>query len=141
MVLVGTLVIFGGMFRFMLAFRARSWRRFIIWAAAGLLYIIAGVFILVDPLAASIVFTFAIAALLVFAGGIRIWLGYEMRPGPGWAWMIVSGLLTLLAGLVFSLGWPANSMWLIGMLLGVELIFEGAGFVAFGLRLQAMRPM
>lgn len=140
MVLVGTFMIFGGMFRFMLAFRARNWSRFLVWALAGLLYIAAGIVILIDPLAASVVFTFVIAALLIFAGGIRLWLGFGMRPSSGWIWMAASGAITLLAGLVFALGWPANSVWLIGMMLGVELIIEGWGFVMLGLALRGMRP-
>lgn len=139
MVLLGTLMIFGGMFRFMLAFRARGWRRFLVWALAGLLYLAAGIVILIDPLAASVVFTFVIAALLVFAGGIRLWLGFDMRPGSGWGWMVASGLITLLAGLIFAIGWPANSAWLIGMMLAVELIIEGWGFIMLGLALRGMR--
>jgi len=139
MILVATFMIFGGMFRFMLAFRARSWGRFTYWALAGLLYIAAGAVVLMDPLKASVIFTFIIAVLLVFAGGIRIWLGFGMRPDAGWIWMVLSGALTLAAGVIFAIGWPANSLWLIGMLLGIELVIEGWGFVMLGLALRAMR--
>lgn len=140
MVLVATFMIFGGMFRFMLAFRARSWRRFAIWALAGLFYIAAGAAILVNPLLASTVFTFMIAALLVFAGGMRIWLGFEARPSASWVWIVVSGAVTLLTGLVIAAGWPFNSLWVIGLFLAIELVIEGAGFIALGLGLRAMRP-
>ena len=139
MVLVATFMLFGGVFRFMLAFRARSWGRFFYWALAGLLYIAAGAIVLMDPLKASVIFTFIIAVLLVFAGGIRIWLGFSMRPDTGWTWMALSGVLTLAAGIIFAIGWPANSIWLIGMLLGIELVIEGWGFVMLGLALRAMR--
>jgi uncharacterized membrane protein HdeD (DUF308 family) len=127
MVLVATFMLFGGVFRFMLAFRARSWGRFFYWALAGLLYIAAGAIVLMDPLKASVIFTFIISVLLVFAGGIRIWLGFGMRPDAGWIWII------------FAIGWPANSIWLIGMLLGIELVIEGWGFLMLGLALRAMR--
>ena len=139
MVLVATFMIFGGVFRFMLAFRARSWGRFIYWALAGVLYIAAGAAVLMDPLKASVIFTFIIAVLLVFAGGLRIWLGFSTRPDPSWIWMVLSGVITLAAGAIFAIGWPANSLWLIGMLLGIELVIEGWGFVMLGLALRAMR--
>jgi uncharacterized membrane protein HdeD (DUF308 family) len=139
MVLVATFMIFGGMFRLMLAFRARTWRRFTIWALAGVFYLAAGAAILVNPLLASTLFTFMIAALLVFAGGMRIWLGFEARPSAGWIWMIASGVVTLLTGLVIAAGWPFNSLWVIGLFLGIELIIEGAGFIALGLGLRAKR--
>lgn len=140
MVLVATFMIFGGVFRFMLAFRARSWGRFIYWALAGLLYVAAGIAVFMDPLKASVIFTFIVAVLLVFAGGLRVWLGFSTRPDPSWMWMVLSGVITLAAGLIFAIGWPANSLRLIGMLLGIELVIEGWGFVMLGLALRAMRP-
>lgn len=70
---------------------------------------------------------------------IRLWLGFDMRPGAGWGWVVASGVITLLAGLVFAIGWPANSAWLIGMMLAVELIIEGWGFIMLGLAIRGIR--
>ena len=50
--------------------------------------------------------------------------------------MILAGIATLLFGVVIVLGWPGNSFFVLGIILGLDLLFYGASMVAFGLRLK-----
>ena len=50
--------------------------------------------------------------------------------------MVAGGVITLLAGIVIAIGWPVNSLWILGMFLAIDLIFQGWSFVAFGLALR-----
>jgi len=59
-----------------------------------------------------------------------------MRGHPGWGWMLLAGLVTLLLGLLIAAHWPVDSVWVLGMFLGIDLLFTGVGLVAWGLRLK-----
>lgn len=38
-----------------------------------------------------------------------------MKPVKGWRWIVASGVITALAGFVIALGWPVNSLWILGL--------------------------
>lgn len=52
---------------------------------------------------------------------------------------MASGVLTTLVGIIFLLGWPVNSLWLLGVVLAIDLIFHGVSEILFGLALKAGR--
>ena len=51
-------------------------------------------------------------------------------------WLALSGLITLAAGLLIALGWPGNSLWILGLLLVFDLIFQGFSLIFLGLALR-----
>ena len=67
---------------------------------------------------------------------MRIRLTSVMPPLPGWGWVAASGLVTVLAGLVFIHFLFTNTVWLLGMALAFDLTFEGAMVIAFGFALR-----
>ena len=60
-----------------------------------------------------------------------------MRPAKSWGWIVAAGIVTILAGLVIATGWPVNSLWVIGLFLGIDLLFQGWSYIAIGLALRA----
>jgi uncharacterized membrane protein HdeD (DUF308 family) len=134
--LVGWLMLVGGIIEIIHAFGVKSWGRFFFWLASGLLYAIAGFFAFDNPLLASAVLTFLLAVALVASGVLRIWVGLSHRPQSGWGWIVAAGVITVLAGLIIAMGWPVNSLWVLGMFLAIDLIFQGWTFIAVGLALK-----
>lgn len=134
---VGVTMIAAGIALIAVAFRGREGRSFLGWLASGALYLIAGVLIFVNPALASVVLTLIVAFALVAAGAARIWLGFSVRPSNAWGWIVAAGIVTILAGLVIALGWPVNSVWVIGLFLGFDLLLQGGTFIAFGVALRA----
>jgi uncharacterized membrane protein HdeD (DUF308 family) len=59
------------------------------------------------------------------AGVLRVWSGFRLRPGTGWGWLLASGTITILAGVVVVISWPANILWLLGLVLALDLTFQG----------------
>jgi uncharacterized membrane protein HdeD (DUF308 family) len=59
-----------------------------------------------------------------------------MRPVKGWGWVLVSGIITALAGVVIALGWPVNSLWILGLFLACDLLLQGWSMLAFGLAVR-----
>ena len=133
---VGSLMLVAGIIEVAHAFGVRTWGRFFYWLLSGLLYAVAGFVAFDNPLLASAVLTFVLAVALIASGMLRAWVGFSHRPERGWGWVVAGGVITALAGLIIAMGWPVNSIWVLGLFLAIDLIFQGWGFIALGLALK-----
>ncbi|OHV89449.1 HdeD family acid-resistance protein [Mesorhizobium sp. ORS 3428] len=133
---VGLMMLIAGVIEILHAFGVKTWGRFIYWLASGLLYAIAGFFAFDNPLLASAVLTLLLAIALVASGVLRAWVAYHHRPEQGWGWLLAAAIITILLGLIIAMGWPVNSLWVLGMFLAVDLIFQGWSFITIGLALK-----
>ena len=52
----------------------------------------------------------------------------------------LAGAVTTLLGAFILAGWPANSAYILGIFLGVDMIFYGASWLNFGLFLRPRGP-
>lgn len=114
---------------------AKTWGRFLFWILAGLAYIVAAAFALAQPLIAAAFFTLLLGAGMTATGVIRIYFGAHLGAplrGP----VLLAGGLTVLIGLLILAGWPENSFIILGVLLGLDLLFWGVALIGFGLRLR-----
>ena len=136
---VGVVMIAGGIAQIFLAFQVRTWGGFFFWLLSGLLYGAAGVLAFYNPLLAAGVLTLFLAASLVVAGALRIALGIRSHPLVGWGWVVASGVMTLLVGIIVAVGWPADTLWVLGLFLAIDLTFQGASALVFGLTLKSAR--
>lgn len=119
------------------AFQVRGWDSMAYWALSGALYLVAGLFAFIDPVLASAVMTLMMAFALLVSGLFRLFVGFRMRGGGG-GFVMLSGLVTALAGLMIALGWPASSLWVLGLFLSVDLMIQGGTLVALGLALKRL---
>ncbi|MFG1344202.1 HdeD family acid-resistance protein [Xanthobacter autotrophicus DSM 431] len=133
---VGLLMAAGGVVQVIHAFRVQGWGRFFYWLLAGLLYVVAGGLMFSNPLLGAGVLTLMIGVALAVEGIFRVTAGIGARPGKGWGWIVVSGLVTLLLGFIIIARWPVNSVYILGLFLGVDLIVNGVGTLLFGLTLR-----
>ncbi|WP_316396410.1 HdeD family acid-resistance protein [Bradyrhizobium sp. 33ap4] len=136
---IGVLVIIAGAFQIVHAFRVKNWRGFFLWGLGGFFYVAAGTTIVLDPAIASLVLTLILAVCTIASGVMRLLLSFRAKGDRGWGWLFASGLLTAIAGLAFLLGWPLNSLWLLGLLLSIDLVFQGCTLLGLGLQLRGMR--
>jgi len=118
---------------------AKTWGRFFLWVIGGILYIGAGIFCILEPIAASTILTLLIGAGLIAAAVVRAWLGFELPSGPNRGFVWLGSAVTFLLGLIIVMSWPMSSLYVLGTLLGVDLLFHGAGWVSFALGLRAHR--
>jgi uncharacterized membrane protein HdeD (DUF308 family) len=107
-------------------------------ALSALLYGAAAISAIANPALASMPLTIFLACALIFSGITRVRLTSVMPPLPGWGWVAASGLVSLVSGLLFVHWLLAHAVWLLGMALVVDLTFQGAMAVAFGLALRAI---
>ena len=118
------------------AFGARSWARFFLWVVAGLAYIVVAAFALAQPLMAAAVFTLLLGIAMFVTGLIRIYVGTQLNKDVRTV-VILAGIVTSLVGLVVLISWPANSFVVLGVLLGLDLLFWGGSWITLGLRMKA----
>lgn len=135
--IIGIMMIMGGVAEIVAAFSVKGWGKFAVWMLLGLLYVGAGWIALMNPFAAATILTLMLGAALVAGGVLRIFLAFSMKAaGKPWGWVVVSGLVTLLLGAMIIAQWPASSFFVLGIFLGIDLIFIGAGWVTMGLALK-----
>jgi uncharacterized membrane protein HdeD (DUF308 family) len=135
--IIGIMMIMGGVAEIVAAFSVKGWGKFAVWMLLGLLYVGAGIIALMNPFAAATILTLMLGAALMFGGVLRIFLAFSMKAaGKPWGWVVVSGLVTLLLGAMIVAQWPASSFFVLGIFLGIDLIFIGSGWVTMGLALK-----
>ena len=93
----GILLVLAAIFQVFTAFWGRPWRGFILHLLAGVLYLIAGVFMIDNPEAAALALTLMVAACLLVGGILRIILSVAER-FDGWGWVCLNGIVSVLLG-------------------------------------------
>src|SRR5438552_76718 len=85
------------------------------------------------PVAGALSLTLLLAAFFVVGGVSRIMTALAIR-FPGRGWTLLSGMVTLLLGIVIWRQWPISGLWVIGTFVGLDLIFDGWSLVMLGMR-------
>jgi uncharacterized membrane protein HdeD (DUF308 family) len=130
------MMIVAGVAQVINAFQIKSWSKFLIWALLGVLYIVAGFVTFENPLPAAVLLTLVLGASLVASGTMRIILSFSMKREAPSIWAALSGVITSLFGLPILARWPINSIYILGVFLGIDLIIAGAGWIGIGLGLH-----
>ena len=122
-----------------LGMRSRDWGRFAFWIAGGVLYVFVGLVCVFRPMFSLQILTLLFGAGLVAAGLVRAVLIAGVPIGRSRLPAFLGAAVTVLLGAVILSHWPLDSLWVLGTILGVDLLFHGAGWVIFGTALRARR--
>lgn len=136
---VGIMMIVSGVAEVFGAFQLKSWGKFILWVLLGLLYIFAGFVTFENPLLAAALLTLLLGVCLVASGIMRIILAFNMNVGSPRLLVVLSGLITTFLGAVILARWPVNSLYILGIFLGIDLVFAGVSWISVGLGLRQAR--
>ena len=137
--IVGVMMIIAGVAEVISAFQIKSWGKFLLWVLLGLLYVVAGFVTFQNPLLAAVLLTLVLGASLVASGIMRIILAFSMKREAPWIWVALSGVITVLLGVLILARWPVSSLYILGLFLGIDLIMAGASWVGIGLGLRRAR--
>ena len=101
------------------------------------LYIIAGLIVFWDPLITSVVLTILLALLFAVIGVARLWYAFYCKK-QDWKWLLfaLSGVFDMIIAGIIMVALPGSAIWLIGMLIAIELLFNGWSFLFLGLRVR-----
>jgi uncharacterized membrane protein HdeD (DUF308 family) len=100
------------------------------------LEVLVGYLLIANPAAGLMAVTFLMLVLFLISGITRVVFALMIRPMQDWLWVLASGLVAIFCALVLFANLPEAKTWLLGFLLGVELIAIGAaqGLMAWRVR-------
>ena len=135
--IVGIMMIMAGVAEIIAAFRVKDWGKAIFWGLLGALYVAAGIIAINNPFAAATILTLFLGIALIAGGIVRMFLAWHMREaGKPWGWIVVSGIISILLGAMIIAKWPYSSFYVLGIFLGIDLIFIGSSWLSIGLALK-----
>ena len=118
-------------------FTTEKWGHILI----GLLYLLGGFLMIRSPVLASTIITVLLAWVLILIGLARIMMALTFRKDPlwiwpNWIWLLFSGMITLILGILILAQWPDSGLWIIGLFIAIELLVAGWStiFMAVSLR-------
>lgn len=128
----GWLLVLGGVAYILFALRTHA--RSVMWLQIGLgvLYLLIGGFLISHPLAALATLTVVLAAYLAVEGILELIVAFHARPAAGRGWLIMDGVIALVIAVMILSAWPASSVWAIGTLVGINMIFGGISRLMVG---------
>jgi len=130
--MIGIFVLAGGVVQIIFAFKAPSVGRGVLRFLQGGLMILGGLAIEAHPLLGLATVTLMLAAYFMADGIVRIMLAFDLKPNPGWVWVLVGGIVSVVLGLMIWRGWPLSGAWAVGVLVGVNLMLSGWQLIVLG---------
>jgi uncharacterized membrane protein HdeD (DUF308 family) len=135
-IVIGGLLFAGGIFECVGSFWCRGWSGFFMHLLSGILSIVVGVLFMRAPLEAAAALTMLVAALLLVGGIFKIVAALTYRFAH-WGWPLASGVIDVLLGILIWQGWPGSALWVIGLFVGISMVFRGVNWIALGIALRA----
>ena len=133
----GWLLVGGGLFQGILAFRVQSWGGFFLHLLAAVLEIIVGVLVIGSPAEAALGITLLLAVYLLVGGLFRT-VGALSLGLPGTGWAVLGGVVSFLLGLALWRQWPVSGLWFIGMCVGLARLLHGGAWIIFALAVRRL---
>ena len=135
MTFFGWLLLLAAAVEILAAFWVGHWAGFFQHAFTAVLYGALGLIFVSRPVVTAEVLTF-VMALFFIVGGLFHIVGSAGLGYTGWGWHAIDGAITILLGLMILFQWPASGLWVIGLFIGVDLIFYGAAWIAIAWALK-----
>jgi Uncharacterized conserved protein len=130
-VAIGALLLVAGAFESVGAFWSRRWSGVFLHLVSGVLSIVVGVLFLGAPVDALLALTLLLACLLIAGGAVKIAVAVKYR-FAGWGWPLLSGIIDLVLGVLIWIEWPVSALWVLGLFVGISLVFRGFNWIGIG---------
>jgi uncharacterized membrane protein HdeD (DUF308 family) len=124
-ILLSWLLMIAGVFLFIHAFRSHGVGHILWKIVVALAYFSIGLFLRMNPGIGLATLTFALIMFLVAEGVIDIIFYFRTRSAGASGWLLFDGIVTLILGIMIWRHWPTGSLWVIGFLVGINMIMTG----------------
>lgn len=131
---IGWITLISGIVMVVQSFVSKPVRGFWLNLIVGILYAIAGVYILSNLGAALLALTFAFGVLFIVEGIYTIIMAFTNRAGHRMSWLVaLNGIITLILGIMVLNRFPFSAIWLIGLYVGISLLMSGVSLLVAAL--------
>ena len=125
-IVIGWVLLATGVWHLLFGFRSGSGIGGFLWQLLlAIVYGAAGLMLLFRPLAGLAWLTLVLATFLLIEAALEFVLYFKIRRRVNAGWVLFDAIITLLLGILIWARWPFSSVWAIGTLIGVSLIFSG----------------
>jgi len=131
-VIIGVMLLLGGAAQLLVVFRAGSFGAGLLLALLAILTLVAGGYMISQPLSALATLTLFLAGYFIALGVIEIIGAFGAKPVPGWGWLLFDGIVSLVLGVMIWRQFPISGIWAIGTLVGIRLIISGWTLITIG---------
>jgi uncharacterized membrane protein HdeD (DUF308 family) len=135
MLFFGWLLVLAGAIEVVQAVLVGHWAGFFQHLLAAILFLVVGLIMVMRPIISAEVLTLFMAVFFM-VGGLFQLIGAAWITLPGWGWHVVDGIITIALGVLVFMQWPASGLWVIGLFVGIDLIFYGLAWIAIALGLR-----
>lgn len=126
-----------GVLTILSAFADQGWGQRILAILMGLVFTLVGISMISNPLQGILSLT-AVVGIFILVGGImRVLIGLAGGGQARWL-LVLSGVVSLLLGIMILANYPWSALSILGILLGIELIFNGVGLIAVAMARKAV---
>lgn len=133
--MIGWLFVIAGLVQGYRAFKNYQRSGFALSLLTALIYLLFGILLVANPIAGALSLTLILTFFFLFDGISKIIFAFRLRPLSNWGWLLFSGLISLAMAFIIWSGWPQTGLWVIGLLVGINLIFTGTSLLMLGLSL------
>ncbi len=130
---MGVLLVLGCSFSLIKIFTIHGWTNHFWYIIVAIAYGVAAFIFLTRPFEAAVVFTFILGWAILISGIFRIFMAFKLRHHRGVGWILFSAIVSIILGGLILSQWPVTGLYILGLFLGIELIFAGAGWLGLGL--------
>ena len=130
---IGFILMFACAFQLIKLFTIHGWKSHLWYAVVAIAYGVAGYVFIAHPFKAAIAFTLFLGWAILFGGLFRMLLAFKMRHHKGAGWILFSAAISIILGALIISQWPATGLYMLGLFLGIELVFAGVGWLGLGL--------
>jgi len=130
-ILIGWLLLIAGISGIFAVFAARNIASFLWSLIPGVLSVAVGAMLLLKPIEGAVSLTLLLTAFFITEGVFQTVasIAYRDAMGSSWGWVLASGISDLILAAIIILGWPISAVWVLGLLVGVNLITSGWAIV------------
>lgn len=131
-ILVGSLLLVAGLAQVFAAFGSIGSKNWWLALLTGVLATVIGILFLINPFKGAAALTALLGIFFLVSGMFRLFYCIQLKGVPGTGFGIFNAIVTLILGILVLAGWPSSSVYVIGILLGIDLLFLGFFLINFG---------
>jgi uncharacterized membrane protein HdeD (DUF308 family) len=138
-IIVGWVFCLVGILHLLYAWKTHSTRGVFWELLLAFLYLFTGVYLILHPVLGLTSLTFFLAVYFLLKGIVQTIHFVQLRPRHGSWWLLFDGIVCLILAIMIWRSWPTSSVWVLGTLVGISLLFTG--FSRLMLTLTARRVL
>lgn len=136
-IFLGWIIVLAGAIQVSRSIFLRDMPGFGLWLSLGILQVVVGYLLIADPIAGVFTFTMMMALFFAFEGIVKMYWAYKLRPLPHWDYVFFSGVTALAFAVLILMFWSETAHWLLGLLVGINMIIMGWTMVKMSLHHKA----